>query len=57
MANDPYSNGFAAGISGEGENPHRAYSVDWLFWHAGEFAGHQTACTQLEFILLNFPQD
>lgn len=57
VASDPFSDGYAAGVACEGLCPHLPFSASWLLWHAGEFAGHQTACAQLEFIFLNFPQD
>jgi len=57
LGEDPFSNGYAAGVEGASENPHRAGSVDRWFWHAGNSAGHQVLCAQLEFILANFPQD
>lgn len=57
MGNDPFSNGYAAGIEGAGQCPHLTFSPAWLLWHAGEAVGHQVACAQLEFIFQNFPQD
>lgn len=57
MQTGPYSDGYAAGITGEGLCPHLPFSVDWMLWQAGEFVGHQTVCAQMEFIFLNFPQD
>lgn len=57
MAPDPFSDGYAAGVEGCNDCPHRLWSIEWCLWHAGHHVGHQLMCAQLEFIMLNFPQD
>jgi hypothetical protein len=59
LGDDPYSNGYAAAIDLYSAQacPHSFWSVDWWWWHFGNYCGHQVLCTQHEAIFLQFPQD
>lgn len=57
MGRDAFFDGYAAGAEGRDDCPHWPLTPAWCLWHAGHHAGHQMMCAQLEFIMLNFPQD
>ena len=54
---DYYDAGHLAGLEGNYACPHFAFTLPWLWWHAGNVVGHHTMCSQLEAIALLFEQD
>lgn len=57
MPRDPFLDGYYAALSMEGSCPYAIWSVDWWFWHSGNYFGHQTLSSQHDAIFLAFPQD
>ena len=54
---DTYVAGYFAGLERDDRWPYLAFTLHWWCWHAGNFVGHHTMCSQLEVILLIYEQD